>query len=130
MAFRAFTAVIRNREILMVRHIHDGKDYWTLPGGKIEDGEDEWEAATREVLEETGIQVRILKRLYEEKGQVCFLGSCADDAQETVGYDPELPEGEQWISDVRWFSLGDMRDDLQVSKVIRALPADLEEHGY
>jgi ADP-ribose pyrophosphatase YjhB (NUDIX family) len=33
--------------------------HWTLPGGRIEHGEDPYDAVVREVAEETGYQVRV-----------------------------------------------------------------------
>jgi 8-oxo-dGTP diphosphatase len=43
--------------VLMVRR--EGEAAWSEPGGKVEPGESFAEAATRETLEETGIEVRI-----------------------------------------------------------------------
>jgi len=45
------------KEVLMVKHHQDGKDIWLVPGGSIEEGENALEAARREVLEETGLNV-------------------------------------------------------------------------
>ncbi|MEM7125572.1 MAG: NUDIX hydrolase [Chloroflexota bacterium] len=116
--YRAYTAVLRDNMILMVRHVHDGEDYWTLPGGKIEVGETEEQAAIRELMEETGIAVDSVTRLFAENGQVCFLASCSADQAAVVGSDPELLLNEQVIQDVRWFDLTEKRHDSQVSKVL------------
>lgn len=51
----------RRTEVLVV---HRPKyDDWTLPKGKLEDGERAREAALREVLEETGYHCQIVERL-------------------------------------------------------------------
>lgn len=59
-------ALIEDRagRVLMVRQRargvegrHDGREYWTLPGGGIEPGEDPAEALRREVAEEVGLHV-------------------------------------------------------------------------
>ena len=59
------TAVFRGGpekpEILMVRELSDG--LWTLPGGWADVDESPREAAAREVLEETGYEVRITRLL-------------------------------------------------------------------
>ena len=46
--------------ILLVRQSY-GAEYWSLPGGVVEAGESIEEAARREVREETGLEVRILR---------------------------------------------------------------------
>jgi bis(5'-nucleosidyl)-tetraphosphatase len=42
------------RQYLLLRHRSDGQ--WGFPKGKLEPGEDEFEAAVREIREETGIE--------------------------------------------------------------------------
>ena len=53
------TAVIHQNQILLVRERSDGK--WTLPGGWADVNESPSESAKKEVLEETGYHVEILK---------------------------------------------------------------------
>lgn len=42
-------------------------EYYTIPGGGLEEGETEEEGTRREIKEEFGIEVRIVKKLYEMK---------------------------------------------------------------
>jgi 8-oxo-dGTP diphosphatase len=50
--------VIRDGSMLMVRRGQDpGRGLWSLPGGRVEKGEYLDEAVTREVREETGVEV-------------------------------------------------------------------------
>ena len=121
MTRRVFTAVIRDGEILMVRHVHDGRDYWTLPGGGVEPDESLESAAAREVWEETGIRVRDIRELFADGDQMCFSATCEDGDMASLGSDPELAHACQMIREVRWFPLTDKRDDLQVSKVLERL---------
>lgn len=58
--------IVRTREgeYVLVRHSYDlpgiSMNDWTIPGGKVETNESFEEAAAREVLEETGIGVKIV----------------------------------------------------------------------
>ena len=42
-------------------------EYYTIPGGGLEEGETEEEGTKREIKEEFGIEVKIVKKLYEMK---------------------------------------------------------------
>jgi 8-oxo-dGTP diphosphatase len=56
-------AVIKDRRgvLLTLRSIKPYKGYWTLPGGGVNRGETLKDAAKREVLEETGLKVEVVK---------------------------------------------------------------------
>ena len=91
------------------------KDYWELPGGKIEPGETAEEALIREIQEELDVGITVLGRLCDVEydypefhlSMRCF--RCRIDAGE-----PKLLEHEA----ARWLE----RKELQS---IRWLPADL-----
>ncbi len=79
-------------QVLLVQH-RDGRDgisYWLPPGGGSEPGEGAEAAAVREVKEETGLNVRVLRRIPVpvERGYICFLA-------ELVGPDTVIPELEE-----------------------------------
>ncbi len=54
-------AVVRDAagRSLWIRREHDGDTWWILPGGGVEPGETPEAAARRELLEETGLEVRL-----------------------------------------------------------------------
>ncbi|MFV0131534.1 NUDIX hydrolase [Streptomyces sp. HMX112] len=57
MSFRlaAYAVCIDDGRVLLARHIPpNGESNWTLPGGRVEHGEDPFDAVIREVAEETG----------------------------------------------------------------------------
>ena len=58
--------------LLVQRDIEPGYGKWTFPGGFVERGEPAEAAAEREVLEETGLEVRVsgIVGLYSYEGQV------------------------------------------------------------
>ncbi|MCW3990724.1 MAG: NUDIX hydrolase [Candidatus Bathyarchaeota archaeon] len=60
----ALVVVLRERGILMIeRGIEPHLGYWSLPGGVIDEGESPVEATVRETLEETGLEVVVVRRL-------------------------------------------------------------------
>jgi 8-oxo-dGTP diphosphatase len=128
--YRACGAVIYRGRILMVRHVHDGRDYWTLPGGGIEPDETPEQAAEREVFEETGVVVKAERFLFElssrsgRNSSLCFLMSEPRDPEIQVGVDPEqghLHADDRMLQDVKWHSLSCMREDYMVSRVLEIL---------
>ena len=49
--------LMRDEELLLVRQVSNGRDYWSLPGGVVEAQEGLVSGLHRELLEETGIHV-------------------------------------------------------------------------
>ena len=99
-------------KILMVKQRHEGKDIWMVPGGGIEEGENAAEAAVREVLEETGLKIRVSRLLWhveevsEKRGQRFvnfFLGERIGGTL-GLGADPEFDEENQVLRETRFLS--------------------------
>lgn len=113
---RVFIMDNQNR-LLLVKHNHSKEDstFWILPGGGLEENEYSWDAAIREVKEETNLDIKVVDLLYtlEEKtseGLRCtnyFLGEVIG-GQMTLGMDPEFDEDNQVLSDVGYFSKEDI----------------------
>jgi len=67
----AFAIILHARQILLVKARQ--KDNWQLPGGRLEAGETPYQALTREVHEETGLEaapVRLTGTYRREDGTV------------------------------------------------------------
>lgn len=65
MSFRlaAYAVCIEDGRVLLARHVSPrGESTWTLPGGRVEHGEDPFDAVIREVAEETGCDA-VVQRL-------------------------------------------------------------------
>ena len=110
-------AIIRDHHILLIAHQHHdtGRKYWLLPGGGIEDGEDEVACVIREMREETNLDVRVERLLMDEEisPSVGYTRIktylCAPLAGEAKpGYEPEVEASSEYgITDVAWFDLRD-----------------------
>lgn len=124
---RACAAVLHDDKILMVCHRTPSRTYWTFPGGGVNEGETIEQAAVREVKEETGLNVKTVRLLFEEDYELgtsyCYLAELIGEERElTLDF---LPREESifgtMLHSAAWHSLKDQKDDLQVSKVISLL---------
>ena len=94
-----------NTEILLIKHVNSG--HWSFPKGHVECGETEIETATREIKEETGIDVIIDPTFREtvsyspkkdtQKIVVYFIAKA-----KTFEYSPQ----EEEIAEIRWVEIG------------------------
>jgi len=128
MITRVCGAIVKNGAILMVLQ-HDGRSYWTLPGGGVEAGETPQQAVVREVQEETGMESQAFCFLFDEPFGPnicrCFLMHVNQTQEAALGYDPEqahLEAGHRMLQGLAWHSLESMKNDCQVSQVLKHLP--------
>ena len=63
MQVRVTGILIEDEKVLLVKQKVANRD-WSLPGGRVENGETLEEAMIREMREETGLEVKIKKLLY------------------------------------------------------------------
>ena len=57
MSERAAVLVIDQDEVLLMHRLRHGEEYYVVPGGGMEAGEDAPHAAVREIKEETGLDI-------------------------------------------------------------------------
>ena len=84
---------------------------WCLPGGRIEAGESVTEGCIREVMEETGLQVRItrLSGIYSDPNNLVVYPDGTKVHMVVLNFVVELVSGELKVSSessaVEWFSV-------------------------
>lgn len=123
------------KEVLMVlQGKEDEVATWSLPSGKLEIGESYEECCKREVLEETGYEVDVIRHIHTKDKPVTF-------GTETINtfvkyYLVEVTSGEMGINDpdnlihdIKWQSLDDIEHlNLTYSEDKKIIDAFLNEH--
>lgn len=69
---KVVAALIRHNDKVLITQRKPGRHLglsWEFPGGKVEEGETDHEALTRELKEELGIDVRITTKCFETRHQ-------------------------------------------------------------
>jgi 8-oxo-dGTP diphosphatase len=97
-----------NRVLLAKRAIEPFKGYWDIPGGFLEPGEHPEAGAKRELLEETGLQIRLtgLLGIYmDEYGAANYYTLNMYYLAEIVSGTPHATDD---VAELEWFSLDDL----------------------
>jgi 8-oxo-dGTP diphosphatase len=100
------------RLLLVLRGHEPSKGTWSVPGGRVEPGEDDETATAREVLEETGLRVRVGRLVgtverdapagvYVIRDYLCRVAPDADVTAVRAGDDAD---------DARWFTPSEIAD--------------------
>ena len=116
---RSLALVVRDSKILMIHTYRFQRYIYELPGGGIEAGETPEEAAVRELQEECGLigtVLRPLNVLHRSNGntEYVFLVDVSKEQEATVGFDPEIAEGEvQAIKAVCWKELSELSEKVR-----------------
>ncbi len=115
---RTATAIIEfpgDMILLIRRNTVPFKGYWALPGGRSEPGETVEQTIVREVKEETGLGVSIIRKVgeYHEEGvqggvEYDYYPACFQ--VKVVGGEIKKQEGE--IQEIQLFSLDDVPEPL------------------
>lgn len=100
----ALVIVRRGHQFLLTQERKYGSS-WSIPGGRVEPGESLAEAAVREVLEETGVPIRLdgIYRIEHSPSlegvrvRILFAGSPTDDTEPKTTADDESL-GAAWLT--------------------------------
>ena len=94
----AFAAIFDDMRRVLLCHRRD-LDAWNLPGGRVEEGESPWDAAVRDVREEVGLEVKIVR--------LTGVYWKPDSAELVFNFEARIVSGEPGLSDeadaVRYF---------------------------
>ncbi len=125
---RAAAFIIKDASVLLMHRKKNGREYYCIPGGMVEEGETPKEAAKREVKEETNLDVEIGEALivferdiyaengvalYHEKSggkvrEYFFLARNISGEAELGG--PELErQSEENFYELQWIELADVK---------------------
>ncbi|MDN7246684.1 NUDIX hydrolase [Planococcus shenhongbingii] len=108
----AGVCINEKNEVLLVLQGPPGEEKkWTVPAGGIEQGESLRECIEREFYEETGLTVKVTDELKVRSGEYENAAVSFDVHYfkvEVTGGEITLQEGDEWISDVAWKSLGEL----------------------
>jgi len=109
--------IVKDHKVLLICHTEraTGISYWVIPGGGLEENETGEQCVIREMREETNLEVRIERIIFDEptypdgpyKWRKTYL--CTPISGEaSPGYEPEPEAAANYsISKVRWFDLRD-----------------------
>ncbi|MCR5436066.1 MAG: NUDIX domain-containing protein [Treponema sp.] len=116
---RSVAIVVRNGKILMERlcykDANNGREFFSVPGGGIEEGETPEQTVLRELKEECGLDGTIVKPLAivcsHERKEYSFEVAVPDDQQAITGYDPEeVGSDNPGLREVVWKSLDEINE--------------------
>ena len=103
---RVAVVIVEEDRVLLVQHEHSGKRFWILPGGGLEFQETLRECGARELMEETGLEIRVGRFLFvaESIPSVVYPHVVILYYQgERLGGEMKLGD-DDCLTDVRWFS--------------------------
>lgn len=88
---------------------------WSLPSGGLEAGESFKECCTREVLEETGYHVDVIRHIHTKDKPITFGTETINTYiryyfVEIIGGEMRFNDRDDLIHDIQWLSLGDILD--------------------
>jgi 8-oxo-dGTP diphosphatase len=107
--------ILKGNETLLMLRQNNSKfnDEWSNPGGKGEEGESEEETVIRELYEELGIKVNVIRFLatYEDYVDEKLFGLYKGYLVEIISGEPKIMEPHKCL-ELKWFSLDELPKNL------------------
>jgi 8-oxo-dGTP pyrophosphatase MutT (NUDIX family) len=85
--------VLRDGQLLVMQRNKFGKKYITLPGGGVEPGETPKQAVVREVEEETGLDIKVVRQVYKQKPFLVYSAQWIYLCETNETKEPKLTRG-------------------------------------
>lgn len=109
----AGAVIIKEGKLLLVKRANEpGKGRWSVPGGIVDLGETLNDAVSREILEETGLVIRVGEPAgvfdyieKDKKGVIKFHYIIIDYFADVISGEPKASSD---VADVKWVNLGDL----------------------
>ena len=82
--------IFYDNNVLLIKRIKKGHEYYVVPGGHIEMDEKEWVTCVRELKEETGLDVQPIKKVFisKSKRHQNIFYFCSIKKKENIDLDP------------------------------------------
>lgn len=136
MRIRAAALIMQNDSIAVIERHRAGRHYFTFPGGGVESGETPEEAVLREVFEELGLHIEVVRQVAE----VWFRGERQDHfLAETTGGTFGTGDGEEFNAAHRpahgtykpvWLPVADLPGKLVLPTGVAALAVRALTDGW
>lgn len=128
--------VLRNNNILLVKRGYPpAKGKWSIPGGVIEAGEDIYEAAMRELNEETGLNAKPLGIIWiynnivrDDDGRIHYHYVILDVLFDPLTIDGVLRPGGDAV-DVAWVPFNEVINRDDISSTVKKLVSRIVNSG-
>lgn len=108
---RVSAIIIKDSQVLLIHRFKEGKEYWVIPGGGVEEAESIGKALKREVKEETSLDLLSSEYLgFDKKGDsMDYFFSCTLSEGEPLLSGPEVENSTQYnVYILEWVPLSDI----------------------